>query len=360
MEHNHKLLDVMRLTLGTVKAIVANPLNLKTTDSRVTSYINRAQERLLYMGKWVGTTGRYRVCVNNSCITWPRQIETIEAWALCNNPGSIRNGWYEFLNSGPGIMDVDGCNSTNLIDRGNAVAFDEVTGTNKRLAIYADVTETTTEKVILQYYDSNGNWVRTLSGTSYIDGEELTIPAALNYQAATYDCAPNGLIKVIKPTTNGIIRLYEYDTVALTYKPLGYYAPDETIPVYRRSLIPGLSSAASPAGTYDLLPGLSTTAASTSCSVTDYREVDVMAKLRHVPVVNDNDFLIIEHAEAMRLACQAIRAEEAHEVQLSDAYWTKAVLCLEDQLRHWQGAGTSIPLKFENSLTATAAIPTLM
>jgi hypothetical protein len=147
----------MILTLADIKTAVARVLSTNTNDERVAEYVSRAQERLLHKGKWVGTYGRYRVCVNDSCLTWPREIETIEAAALCNWPIDIRNGWYEFLGTGPGVSnDNCGC-ARNLIDRGNSIAFDDVRGTGKKLAFYADSIEDLGAEVLVRYYDSNGN-----------------------------------------------------------------------------------------------------------------------------------------------------------------------------------------------------------
>ena len=77
-----------RLTLGPVKTTVARVLGICAADA--IDYVNRAQERLLYPMKSVGTYGRYRVCVNEACITLPRELETVESVAICNTPGRVR------------------------------------------------------------------------------------------------------------------------------------------------------------------------------------------------------------------------------------------------------------------------------
>jgi hypothetical protein len=316
----------MKLTFGNVKAACAKILNLNSSDARVLDYVNRGCERLLYdAGKSVDTVARYTVCLTDGCVTWPRELETIEAWERCGGAGTVRNGWYEFLAYGPGGMSATSGVGCTLVDRGNAVAFDDVIGTGKKLAIYADGTEAA-GTVLLRYYDGNANKVFTTYQGNVIEGERLTIPAAGNYTLSAFECMAGGLYEVIKPVTKKPIRLYEYDVALATYRALAYYEPDETLPTYRRSLIPCLS-------------GRSTGDCST-------QRVTVMAKRRFIPATGDDSVLIISHADAVRLACQAIKKEEDVGVAEAETLWQKAIRCLERQLRHHQGDGVVAPINF--------------
>ena len=76
----------MKLTLANIKTPISKVLGMASTDSRVVDYINEAQERLLYKGKWPHTYARYRVESEDGMITWPRQLETIEAFAIDDVP----------------------------------------------------------------------------------------------------------------------------------------------------------------------------------------------------------------------------------------------------------------------------------
>lgn len=312
----------MRLRFSDVKSACALVLNLNAADSRVLGYVNQACERLLYQGKWVGTWARYNVCISENCITWPREVETIEAVAFCNTPGVIRNGWYEFLEGGPGLASRSCGPGLTLIDRGNAVAFDDVTGTGKKLAIYADGTESA-GTVLIRYYDSNGQKVYTTYLGSVIEGEHLTIPAAGNYTYSTYEVLPNGVYEVIKPVTNRVIRLYEYTVSGGALKPLAYYEPDEQVPTYRRSFIPALQG-------------------DSDCSSTS---VTITCKLRFIPATGDTSILPIQHLGAVRLACQAVQKEEKNLINEAEAYWGKAEQVLNKQLQHWEGDGVVAPIR---------------
>ncbi len=315
----------MKVTFGDIKGTAAKVLNMNSSDPRVLAYVNRACERLLYdAGKSVDTLVRYTVCVTDGCITWPREIETIEAWATCKLPGMVRNQWYEFLGYGPGQMSSTDGSGRQLIDRGNAVAFDDVIGTNKRLAVWADAVEATGLKLLVRYYDSNANKVYSIIDGSWDEGQQITIaPGTYAYSSSLV--MAGGLYEVIKPVTKKPIRLYEYDVSANTYRALAMYEPDETLPTYRRSLIPCLASTTE------------------GCSTT---KVTVLAKRRLIPAVNDNSVLIISNQDAIRLGCQALKKEEDVGIADAEPLWKMAIRCLDRQMRHWTGDGVSSPINF--------------
>ncbi len=311
-----------------VKARCARVLGFAQTDTRLLEYVSDATERLLYSGKWKDSVIRYQVCVNDACLTWPRDVETIEQAALCQTPLMIRNRWFEFISYGIGIIDETNTCDLGLVDRGSAVAFDDVTGTGKKLAVYCDGTET--GQILLRYYDKNGLKVYTTVSGAREEGEFLTFAAAGNYVYSTYEVLPYGLYLVIKPATNRVVRLYEYDTVAATYKPLAYYEPDELIPEYRRSVIPSIRSGS-----------CSEDATCSRCVVT------IMGKIRHVPPTGDNSILSIPNETAIRLACQALKKEEDNQIAEAEAYWQKAYNVLNAQLHHVQGDGVVQPIRVE-------------
>lgn len=347
-----------RLTFGMIKGTIARVLNLCETDTqRILDYTNRACQRLLEEGKWVGTMARYRVCVSNGCVTWPRQLETIEAFAICNTPMPIHSPWWEFLGNGTWLRDNEcdagwGC-GTALIPRDETASFDNVIGTNKRLAVYCDATESATANIILQFYDNNAQWVRTKPGTDWIDGEKVTFGAAGTYVRTTKLCMANGYVRCIKPVTNGVVRLYEEEATTLVRRPLAYYEPDEVIPVYTRSQIPGLS-----------------VSDSDDCQK---KSVTVMAKKRFIPVAKDNDFLPISHPEAIRMAVQSIWKSENNMPAEASIYMNGgidpvtrgriegAIPVLQAQLRHYRGSGAITPIKMVNAhVWGAGGIPQLI
>ena len=87
----------MRKTLAQAKnSTIAQAVGLATCDERFVQLLNEAQARLADMGKWWGTYKKLRICVTAGCITWPREVKTIEAMNLCGYNIPIQNQWYEF------------------------------------------------------------------------------------------------------------------------------------------------------------------------------------------------------------------------------------------------------------------------
>ena len=338
-----------RYRLYDAKQAVASAVNLNANDTsgRLVTLINRSAERLLYgdgksSSKWQGTYGKYRICISGtSCLTLPREIETVEAWALDCDPHTVRGEWYEFLELGPGLLGDKNRAGWQLIDDGEVVSFDQPAGTGQKLAVFCDVTEANGASILVKYYreDTREKQRTTVSGMN-IEGEIITFAAAGNYVLSTETVMPGGLYGIIKPVTKGVVRLFAYDTVAMTYKPLAVYEPDEQIPVYRQVRIPGLAQL-NPTGT------------------AKPHSVTVLAKFRFIPARVDNDFLPIPNLEAIRLGAQAILREESNDIQGAAQYWSLAFNLLNAQLAHYIGSGQVNPIRFIGADTFGGGIPVL-
>lgn len=289
------------------------------TKPSVIQLINESGRRLAIRGKWVGLVQRYRITVTEAVITWPRQITTIEAVAFCDCPGMIRNEWYEFLGHGPGQLDSESCLWYTLVDRGTAATFRDVTPgqTNRQLRVYADVAEESDAYITIQGIDDNGNWIRTQVDDEWIDGERVLISTTPTLSTKYY----KAVTAASKPVTNGPVRVYEYnDTTAENVQLIGYYEPDETNPIYRRSLLPGALH----------MP---------ECHECEERQVTVMVKLRYIPVRNDEDWLMIGNLDAIKLAVQGILKERNNLIGEASSYWRQAIHELEHELREYKGDG---------------------
>lgn len=294
-------------------------LNLSPSDPRIYRYCNEAIARLMTRGKWVGTVGRFRFCTEDDCLTWPRQIATIEAVAVCDQPITIRNGWFEFLDSGYGLQESGSCScGANLFDRGECCTFADIRGTNKKVKVYADVTEAAGAKILIQGYDQNDNWIRTEPngvGTGWEDGEYVALNAATPQTSTKFFKA---ITSVQKPNTNGVIRLYELNTSDNTQRAIAIYEWDETRPVYRKSQIPGLTSNGETCNT---------------------KTVTVQAKLAFIPVKKATDWLLIGNIPAIKDMCQSIAKRENNLISESAAWEASAINELQKELRTYSGAG---------------------
>jgi hypothetical protein len=313
----------MKLTYGDIKEGMAKVLSLPAADSRVIKYVNEAQERLAYKGKWQGTYVRFAVTNSNGTITWPRQIETIEAVAVSDVPAVIRNEWYEFLESGLGLRDSADGDSLTLLDRADGVSFSDIDGVNKKLKVVTISDTDAGKTMILQGYDESGAWIRTQDGANHIDGEKVTLVASSS--DVITNSKFSSLSGVIRDATNYNVLLKEHDTTDTTDRTIAEYEPTETRPSYRRSLIAGL-------------PDVST------------KTVTVVGKLRFTPLTKDNDWLYINFESALKLMVMAIRKEETNSEDAA-AYEGKAIQLLQDQLMHYMGDGSVAVPRFPNSST---------
>jgi len=330
----------MKLLLKDVKPVCAKMLSMASTDTRVVDYINEAQERLMYKGKWPGTYVRYELIESNGAITWPRQLETIEAVAISGASGKVRDSWYEFLESGPGLLDTANNDALTLIDRGEAPSFQDILiedDKEKLLRVKYTDGETATATIILQGYDENGDWVRSVDGGNVIDGVKVTLTGgALQSTTGLYILDTTQkfteLSAVIKDVTKYPVKLFEIESEGtVTERALGHYEPDETKPHYRRSLIPGLPDT------------------NTSTTVT------VVGKARFIPAINDNDWLFINIKPAVKEMVMSISLAEKNMLEEAIAFEQRAVGMLQDYLMHYIGDGTVVVPRIHGSAADTAA-----
>lgn len=313
---------------------ISRVLNLSPTDARWLGYLNECQRRVVQTGElFYGSHARYQFCVTDGCITWARQIASIEAAAVCNSPITIRSGWFEFLESGYGLQNGGGtcssgncnsgpwghCSGQQLYDRGNAVSFADIRGDNKKIKVYADVAEAAGAKILLQGNDENGNWIRTQVSGVWIDGEQVLISTTPQTSTKFF----SSLVAVQKPETNGSVRLYEYDTVLATQRALAVYEPSETNPSYRRSYIGSIC------------PGA-------DC---DTVQVTVMAKLEFIPAKVDTDWLLVGNLPALKDMCQSIRMAENNDFAGATQWEARAVQALRRELSHYRGHGIVQPIR---------------
>jgi hypothetical protein len=239
----------------------------------------------------------------------------------------VRNTWWEFLQNGPGQLDQDDSYPYSLGDAGQRVTFDTITGTTSYVQVIGSVTETVTPEIHLFGHDNNGTWIRTQESGSWIDGEKIDITTAGTLSTKMY----SSIERVIKPSTDGPVYLYEYDTTQV--KMLAQYEPSETVPVYRASKIPGIANTSTCSGSDD------------GCSK---KWVTVVAKLRHIPVSVSTDFMVLQNLSALKLMCKAIKFEEAEDIEKARYFEEKALFELDTQLNNYHGPGMKHPIASEN------------
>ncbi len=317
----------MRLTLSDAVPAVAQTLNLNKSGDKPIYYINRACEELLDIGRCVGTVIKYRVRCYDRIITWPREIQTIEAMSLNGGHIDVQNKWYQFLDTGADFRPYwtggdwsNGfwnCGGGVAIDQSEAISFRDVCGAGnpKKLKVYGTATEAAGARILLQFYDNAGNYVRTNDGTEgWTDGEFVNIDPTTPQTTIN---SVSSWVGVQKPMTNGVVRITELDTVTNLERLLAVYEPSETNPSYRRSYVPQFWSN------------------NQQCP----RCIIIMGKTRFIPALKPRDYLAISCLSAIIYKAKSIYLYENNNLQQAAAMDQKAFQVLDAQLSSWVGAG---------------------
>jgi hypothetical protein len=299
------------------------------TDTRFFRILNEGIQRLLFKGKYWGSTARFRFCVTDGMLTTPKQIATIEAAAVCGQPAQVRDMWYEFLENGFGLRNecMDGrqvWGTNECLSRGRYPTFSNVIGTDKKLIAICDRVTDVGKPVLLLGYDQNNNWIRTLQNGVIADGEVVLLAQSPGiftknlFSAVTDIQPPNNL--------DGQWWLYEYSTTVFTQRLIGKYEYHDTRPSFARYFLPGICSQQPTPGT---------------CT---YTPIELAAKLDFIPVKLPTDYLIIGNLPALKEICMGINNAENEpngqtKVNIINAAMTSATLLLDQELDHYLGSG---------------------
>lgn len=302
------------------------------THSDLLGYTNEAIEEFWSMGDWVGKNQRYKIrvtmdCHNRRCITWPRQIETIEMVSVCNNPIGVRTQYFEFIENGPSQLGA-GCGYPLVGDRSEVVLNHDLSGDPKRVKVYTERIETAGQ-ILLLGVDENGNWVRTQDGDgAWVDGEYLDLTATP--ATSTKYFAPPGPtgIQFTSTPRNGNVYLYSLDDAAEEIQLATYDYAVET-PVMRRSIFTGFGN------------GRVNADEEARCHC-----VTVLAKTRFMPVRFDTDYPQISNVAALKSMLQYIYKRDNGKPQEAEYYKQEAINILNNELKQYNGYGAKKVLPF--------------
>lgn len=322
----------MRTTLAQAKADasgISRAINIAACDARFVDILNNAQQRLSEMGRWWGTYRRLYVCFNGQCITWPREVATVEGLSMCREGVQILNEWYEFGNAVRAPDPAESrCELRALMDRQNASTFLDI-GTSAKYRIYPSVAADAGTKIVLQGNDTNNVPIRTLVGTSYIDGEQITL--ASPFATSTFEFYPPGLTGVIKPVTKGRLTVYAVDPISGVETRVAVWEPGETNPSYRRSFITNLPQCGDAASCSPSANGCTPTPLP-SCSGV---QAEAIVRLEFVPALVDTDWLFISNLQAVKCGMKAQEKEDRNQYQEAEIEWARAKRILRNELEKY-------------------------
>jgi hypothetical protein len=268
-------------------------------------HLNEAIERLLYRGDWEGTVVPLSVSIRGGWVVWPRFVAEVRKikWGCGGcGPMKTRSMWYRFMEKS--ATECRGWCQSSLTHYSRTCTYNEISGEGRYLRAYVNVDADVGKTMTIFGFDNGGQPLRTLNTDGTVT-EGITITFAIPYAGpATYVRGP---IRVIKDVTEGNVFLYEYDPVNNLLVDLAIYEPSETNPDYSRTYITG-------------------------CPTT-LKVVDALVKLKHIPVVGNND-LVLVNKHAVKQMMMAIQYENKGDTDNANKFEARAIRELNVEARN--------------------------
>lgn len=250
------------------------------------------------------------ICADGSCITLPREVETVLAVNLCGCPARAKDQLFEFHLNGPGSKGC-GCD-WSWADGGNWPTYKDLKCPAKLIA-FLDNEEDSGKLLRVFGFDDQNRPLRTKVGETWEDG--LRVPTIFGYSLpSSADPLVSRITGVVKDVTVANVRLSSFDSSTSTGTLLGVYEPDETKPLYRRIKI---------------------------CPCAPW--VRIVYRKRTYEIRSINDRILIHSRPALLLAMRAFKWYDDGDLANGNAYEANAVRLLTQ--KEWclaSPAGTPI------------------
>lgn len=269
-------------------------------------------------GNFWGTVQNMDGCIYNNCLVWPREVGTPLAVNRCGHSIPPRNHWYSYNAVLPDDVrhfqhqTINGCRGDIALENiGVTPVFNQIPCLNDRFVRFYPTQPTDVGKTITIFgIDGNGQVIRSQrSDGTFQDGVVLVL--AMPFVETTF--LVRRIDRVLKQATDGPVFGYQWDGATLF--DLAAYASSETNPEYRNTKI---------------LTGLCNSMTSGCCSP---GRVRALVKLKFIPVVNDDDLVLIDNLDALAVAMQSIKQSDAYDSDEAEKMMARAVHELNLELR---------------------------
>ena len=300
--------------------------------SKIASIVNECQERLLHdpLAPDEGWYGGHAMMLFNvsqsnhaAYITTPREVARVIAFNVCDQPMRLRNGFYEYLEFGIGTQ-PNACGNNcgcqrQAYERDNAVTLASFLATPQKLRFYISDAADVGKRIVVQGTDQNGVMVLGLDSVTQqsVLGETVYLNMPFSDTVNTFAT----LTGFLKDVLLGPMQMFQVDPVTGTQVALSSMEPQETTAAYRRYLLNGL-------------PANCCNAASSGL------QVKAQVKLDLVPVVSDQDYLLIQSIPALiqEAMCRRYEMNDTEKAaKLAERHHLKAIQLLDGQLDHVLG-----------------------
>lgn len=294
------------------------------------SVLNEAIVKLGNLGRWNPVEGLMDICTDGDLITLPDDVAAPLAINVGGQPKAFHDRWFEFHLNGPGSDCNAQCCSYGWDDQGMFPTFRSLI---RASTVYAtpDRTEEVGSTIRVYGYqtdaDGNDQWVMTEdSNGNLVDGEAVTLDGSQTASTTSF----RRITRILKPVTNGFVRLWANDSGSDTGKTLlGYFRPSEKNPTFRRIRVSG-------AGCPQLV-NPDTNCCQDVCTNPTDKWVRMRYRRRSPKVTSGSDVIFLHSDTAIKMAVKAIMKYENDLLDEYAKYIAAADQCLQEANRAENG-----------------------
>lgn len=305
------------ITFGDAKNSYLTDIASACSDTdQFASVVNEATQRLMERGNWWGTVQPLRLCSYGSCVTWPRAVGSVLATNLCGHSVPVQGNWYQWMplnggditgrgGSGQWIFEgfgterrLMGRSSVVVENQGEIPVFNPIACTANYIRVFpryqADITQG--KKITFYGIDQNGQEVMQKDADgNWIPGQTLVLALPFAQTPMQF----RQVTRVLKDITMGPVDCYQYDAVNNVLLDLAHYQSSETSPSYQHTVIKNFFRGCHCNSQQN--PGFAPKA----------RQITALVKLRFIPVVKDDDLVLIDNLGALKQMILAIKKENS-------------------------------------------------
>lgn len=305
-----------QVTLGDLRSYYSSIINpADANDAEFLRAVNKALQRIIESGQWVGTNVEVVFAGSTGYITLPPHFSSVIGVTINKVPIPVYSEFHQYCEFGPGTFDASlpARSYLSQVSEGVTTVIDLTAGQQIRIrpAVAADAGK------ILRFFGTDTNDQPIYDVAS---GKEGIAVGILN-PVAVMATPLNTFTGLQKALTLGRVSLYGWNGVTETL--LSQYQPYETRPSYTRYAV----------GTVD-----------------SSLNIGCLCRLRHLPVYYDTDFIRVGNLAAWENALQGVKLDSIGQFDKSDLRWEECFKMLNRE--HMSRRGKARPeLTFSGPLS---------
>lgn len=317
----------MVVTLGTVIEASKSDAILGIADrQKIISMISRAVELAAYKANWNPFLGTMDIC-SDGCgmVTLPSFVGTVLQVNVGGCPTVFRSHWYEFHLNGFGSKCGPCCGFSD--DKDWSPIFQDLKEWSIVTAICEDAIDGNGAlEMVMEGETKDANLNTKEAITIPVSGPStrgIRIPLLFNVaNTVTPLVYFRSITRVTKPVTRGYVKILAFPVRQMAMPvTLGYYAPKETNPTYRRIRV--------------------------GCSC---QWVRIRYRRSSLTLVEDYDVVPLGSFQATLDLLKSIRLSDSNNIDASEAYLAKAVRLLTE-VQSIESGNTYTPIQVEKNFS---------